>query len=378
MRDSKNIYKPRPMVSNSEKLLKSKIIPGEIAEFSFTLLNNSPNPVILIASDSSIQYVNKALEILTGFSSAELIGRKAPYPWWTEETLQKTSEDFEKAMHMGANNAEELFQKKNGDRFWVEITSIPVRKDGEFQYYLANWVDVSERKRAEDELILYQKQLRSLASELSLVEERERKRLAGDLHDKVGHTLAAMKIKLGELRRSQSIVEYTKQLEQVEEFVEEAIYSTRSLILDLSPPVLYKVGLDSALEWLAEQFEDRYHIRCIYKSDQQVDPISEDMRGLLFRCVNEVMMNIVKHAQAKFVNLYAHRKEHNVIICIEDDGLGFNSEEILAKPKGLGLFSIRERIIQVGGYFEILSKPGQGTRVTIEVSPDSTVKPLSG
>lgn len=358
------------MISKSEKHLKSTEIPIEIEEFSFTLLNNSPNPVILIAPDSSIQFVNNALEKLTGFSATELVGKKAPYPWWTKETLSKTSEDFENAMRVGAESVEELFQKKNGERFWVEITSTPVRQNDEFRYYLANWVNISERKRVEDELIRYQQQLRSLASELSLVEERERKRLAEDLHDKVGHTLSAMKMKLDELRRSQSSMDYHRRLEEVEEFLEEAIYDTRSLILDLSPPVLYKVGLDSALEWLAEQFEDHYHIQCIFRSDKQVDPISEDMRGLLFRCVNELVMNIAKHAQAKFVNIYTQRKDHHVIISVEDDGIGFHPKEVLARPKGLGLFSIRERIIQVGGNFEVTSKPGQGTRVTLAVCVD--------
>jgi len=121
----------------------------ESEEFSLSLLTNSPNPILVINPDSSIRYVNPSLENLTGFSSSELIGRKAPYPWWTEETLQKTSRDLEEAMAKGAQGLEELFQNKNGERFWVEITSLPIRKNGEFKYYLVNWMDITKRKQAE-------------------------------------------------------------------------------------------------------------------------------------------------------------------------------------------------------------------------------------
>jgi PAS domain S-box-containing protein len=124
----------------------------ESEEFSSSLLDNSPNPILVINPDTSARYVNHAFEELTGFSSAEVIGGKAPYPWWTEETLKKTNRDLKEAMRKGARQLEKLFQKKNGERFSVEITSTPVKSKGEFLYYLANWVDITERKRAEEAL----------------------------------------------------------------------------------------------------------------------------------------------------------------------------------------------------------------------------------
>jgi len=125
---------------------------GESEEFSSSLLSYSPNPTLVINPDTSIRYVNPALENLTSFASAELIGRKAPYPWWPEERLDKATRDFGRAIRKGAEGIEELFQKKNGERFWVEITSTPVRHNGRFKYYLANWVDITQRKQAEERL----------------------------------------------------------------------------------------------------------------------------------------------------------------------------------------------------------------------------------
>ncbi|MBA7680353.1 hypothetical protein ES703_88668 [subsurface metagenome] len=110
----------------------------ESENFRSSLLANSPHPIIVVNPDTSVRYVNPALERLTGFPSAEIVGGKAPYPWWTEETLQKTSRDFEKAMHQGRIRREKLFQKENGQRFWVEITSTPVIQDGEFKHVLYN------------------------------------------------------------------------------------------------------------------------------------------------------------------------------------------------------------------------------------------------
>lgn len=143
--------------------------------FNSNLLDNSPHPIIVVNPDSSVKYVNPSLEKLTGFSSVELIGRKAPYPWWTEETLQKTSADFDEAMRKGAQRLEELFQKKNGERFWVKITSVPVKSNGEFKYYLANWVDITELKQAEETLRDSQGKLdamlQSIGDHISMMDE---------------------------------------------------------------------------------------------------------------------------------------------------------------------------------------------------------------
>ncbi|MBW1888445.1 MAG: response regulator [Deltaproteobacteria bacterium] len=122
-------------------------------QFKSCLLNSFPTSIAVINKDTSIKYVNPMLEKLTGFSSEELIGKKIPYPWWTKETMAKTTAVFKNAMRNGALQVEELFKKKNGELFWVEITSIPVIEDGQFKHYLATWVDITERKRVETELL---------------------------------------------------------------------------------------------------------------------------------------------------------------------------------------------------------------------------------
>ena len=123
-------------------------------EYSSTILNHSPYSILVINPDRSIRYVNPALEQLTGFSLFELVGRKTPYPWWTKETLGKTKRDSDTAFRHGARAKEELFKKKSGERFWVEITMTPIMTNGEFKYHLASWIDITERKKAEEALHL--------------------------------------------------------------------------------------------------------------------------------------------------------------------------------------------------------------------------------
>jgi len=121
----------------------------EIDKFSVNLLAKSPNPILVINPDRSVRFVNQAFEKLTGFTANEIIGLKDPYPWWPDEAIHDTRADFDKAVVHGAEKVEELFKKKTGEAFSVEITSKPVRKGKKLAYYLANWVDISDRKRAE-------------------------------------------------------------------------------------------------------------------------------------------------------------------------------------------------------------------------------------
>jgi PAS domain S-box-containing protein len=124
----------------------------ESEEFSSSLLTNAPYPTVVVEEDTSIRYVNPAFEQLAGFSSAEVVGTKAPYPWWREETIDTLRKTLKDGMREGLDHVELLFQKKNGQSFWVEVTSTAVRSEGGLRYYLSNWVDITERKYAQERL----------------------------------------------------------------------------------------------------------------------------------------------------------------------------------------------------------------------------------
>ena len=135
----------------------------ESEEFASGLLDSAPHPIVVINRDSSVRYVNPGFEKLTGFTADETVGKKAPYPWWTQETLAKTNREFTAARTKGALRVEEEFQKRDGERFWVEITSTPMGAGEDRPYYLANWVDITERKRAEEALRASEEKFRLIA-----------------------------------------------------------------------------------------------------------------------------------------------------------------------------------------------------------------------
>jgi two-component system sensor kinase FixL len=121
-------------------------------EFSRTLLQSGPYPVLVTGLDTSVQYVNPAFENLTGFTSAEVLGQKSPYPWWPPEKIPEYERANLEGRKIELNKLERYYQKKNGEVFWVAIHIAPVKYEEETRYFIANWVDFTERKRAEEAL----------------------------------------------------------------------------------------------------------------------------------------------------------------------------------------------------------------------------------
>jgi PAS domain S-box-containing protein len=228
--------------------------------------------------------------------------------------------------------------------------------------------DITHRKQAEERIRTYQERLRSLASQLSLTEERERRRIAMALHDRVGQTLAISKMKLGALRESASSTGLVEPLNEIHGSIEQVIRDTRSLIFELSSPILYQLGLEAALEWLTEQTQHRHGILSYFEDDGQPKALDEDVCVLLFQAVRELLVNVAKHAQAQSVKVVIRRDNGNVQIIVEDDGVGFDASPIgsqWGRTEGFGLFSIRERLNHLGGQLKIVSTAGNGSRITL-------------
>ena len=342
----------------------------ESEEFSSSLLSNSPHPIIVINPDSSVRYVNPALERLTGFSSAELIGRKAPYPWRTEETLQQTSSEFGEVLDTRAESLEELFQKKNGERFWVEITSIPVRSDGELKYYLANWADITERKRGVEALQESERQLRFLSSQLLKAQEKERKRIAQELHDGIGQTLSALKFGLEDALNGLGKAQASpggKALESIIPMVKSGIEDVRRICTDLRPSILDDLGLLATISWFCREFQTIYSgIRIKKKIDIKEHEVPDTLKTVIYRVLQEAFNNIAKHSKADLVRLYLRKTEGTIELFIEDNGRGFDVQDALSAEsfkRGLGLASMKERTEYSRGSLSIESIRGAGTSV---------------
>lgn len=228
--------------------------------------------------------------------------------------------------------------------------------------------DITERFLAERRVLEYQDRLRALASELSLAEERERRRLAADLHDRLMQTLGVCKMRLAALRKAATSPRLQPLLDEVSDLTEESIRESRSLMFDLSPPVLYELGLEAAVDWLAEETERRHGLDCTVRDDQRRKPLSDDVRVVLFQTVRELLLNVAKHARAQNAVVRLRRQGEIIEISVEDDGRGFELSHLEAGPSGrggFGLFQIRDRVDLLGGRVEIDSRPGSGCRVVV-------------
>jgi len=225
-----------------------------------------------------------------------------------------------------------------------------------------------ERKQAENDLQQYQMQLRTLASEIIIAEEQERRRISIELHDNIIQDLGLCKIKLGELVQRLSADDCLPLAEVTRELIEQTIRESRLLVFDLSLPILYDLGLEEAIKWLAEQTEKKFNISCVVQDDGQPKPMKKEMKVLLYKATRELMANVTKHAHAKKVNISIHRVNDRIDISVQDDGVGFDSADVESNSREalkFGLFGIKERLNLMSGFVKISSLPDSGTTITL-------------
>ncbi len=211
-------------------------------------------------------------------------------------------------------------------------------------------------------------QLRQLAAELTLAEQRERMRLAMILHDGLQQTLVAAKINA--LLIGRGGVNPREDAEKVAELIDEAIETSRSLTSELSPPMLHRGGLLPSLKWLARWFADRHGLEVQLDARDDLGATPEEIVILLFQSIRELLFNVVKHAGVKTARVELSREKTSICVSISDKGTGFNPSRLRiegVQSGGFGLFTISERLGFLGGKMEIESAPGQGSRFKLVI-----------
>jgi signal transduction histidine kinase len=256
------------------------------------------------------------------------------------------------------------------------------RQEQEIEMILLAIQDITIRKQQEKKIQEHQRELASLTEKLLLAEEQERHRIALVLHDSIGQSLAFSKREISVLQK-RSPESVRKDLEYVKEQIELAIHQTRDLTFELSPTTLHTFGLEAAVEELIEQFAARGNLRYHFEATEEDKPLTEQVSTLLYRAARELLLNIIKHAEARNVSIRIDRQEKSVRMVIEDDGKGFDASQLeraAHQQEGFGLFSIRERLTYIGGRFAIESQPGEGTKVTLiaPLNRENLVKSRSG
>jgi PAS domain S-box-containing protein len=311
-----------------------------------------------------ITYVNKAAETVAGIPRKDIMG-KPFFPFFTTESQKVAADAFQRTLN--GESPEYEMTLINGRI--CQFKNQPQRdKDGKIVGVFGTARDITNRKVAEQRLSIYHDKLRTMASKLSLAEEQERRRIATEVHDRIGQNLAFAKIKLGTLMESESSSGVRTMAEEVSSLVDEAIQDTRALISELGSPILHELGFVPAVQWLTQQLQKRHHVATDFDDDGQPKPLSEDVAVLLYQAVRELLANIVRHSQADSAKVSVMRNGGQIQVVVSDDGVGFDPAEIspgMDRSGRFGLFSIRERLEPLGGRMEMTSKTGQGTKVIL-------------
>jgi PAS domain S-box-containing protein len=338
------------------------------------LLNASTEPIMLLDPEGLILTLNQAMSHRIGKPPAELLGAFAP--GLLDATLGRSRQahlntvvrsgqalrfEDEKGGHYFDNNLYPVVEE-NGRVVAVAVFSsdITARKLAELKLQQANAALESKvQERTE--------QIRALASEVTLAEQRERKRIAGILHDDLQQLLIAARFNLNGL--SQIKQQQTQHVvAQVEGLLAQAVKRSRLLSVELSPPILQIGGLVPALEWLASWMETNHGLSVSFAVHGRGTPQQEDVAALLFQVTRELLLNVVKHAQVKTATIEIAQDKGMFRIIVADRGVGFDPTHLAkraANSTSFGLLGIRDRLDLLGGRMEIESVVGKGSRFSL-------------
>jgi len=296
--------------------------------------------------------------------------------------------------------AEVSYQNPDGKSYSLILNAGPLYGDEhKILGCLVNLTDITERKRAEGELrnseealrqaneSLEQRvrdrtmelqtlteqlarsrdDLRNLALELVMAEERERKRIAGVLHDEIAQSLAAVRMRLDLLQAMPSEPERRQTLAEATTLIAQSLQETRALMTDIGNPLLFDMGLKAACESLVDRLMKKHPIRIRCDIRNTFQKLKPDVKTILYQVVRELLNNVVKHSKAQNGHVMIEMENGHFRVKVTDDGLGFDPQK-LGVPNvegGFGLYSIRERLIAIDGKFKVESAPGSGTVVTV-------------
>ena len=273
---------------------------------------------------------------------------------------------------------EVMLRREDGTHFPAEITGTFYRENGEITRITALARDITDRKQAEQKLLDYQQRIKAMASQLAIVEEKERQRIAVDLHDHVGQSLALARMQLASARKSAAESALADKLDDkfddISDTLIEALEDTQQLMLELSSPAMNESGLSAAIsEWLELQIGSRHGIKTEFIDNIPDDPgkkLDANVKTIIFRNVRELLFNVVKHARANKIRVRLEERNTIMRIIVEDDGMGFEPRAVTeagGKIGGFGLFSVNELMADLSGSLRIVSEPGKGCTAILSV-----------
>ncbi len=333
-----------------------------------TMIETMNEGLSVLDRNETMTLVNNRFCTMTAYGREELIGKHVSLI--LDKENQRILRNQWSLRKKGVTNTYEItLTRKDGEKIDTLVAPRPISDEkGEFVGSLGIFTDISRLKNTERELLSYQARLRSLALEMSMVEERERRYITIELQDNLGRSLAYCLKELNKLQGKPLPKDIRSPLDDITGLVQQTIDYAKTLTYEFSTQILYEKGLEAALKWLGNHFHELHALTFHFHDDLKPKPLSDETNILLFQSVRELFLNVVRHAHAKNVTISLERDYKNIRIHVHDDGVGFDMSRIgsyQSKKDMFGLFSIYERLKYLGGHVNVESSSGKGTRFTL-------------
>jgi len=322
----------------------------------------SPDGVVVVDGRGVIRQVNSALEHLFGYGRQELEGK--PVEVLVPDTLRGAhhqhrgryaSDPHPRPMGIGM---ELRGRRMDGSEFPVEISLSPLATAGE-PLVIASVRDVTQRKR-----------LRDFSAGALRASEEERQRIARELHDDTAQRLATLMVRLRLLERAADEVTREEQVDELRKELQEAADGVRRIARGLRPPELEDAGVAMALRAHARSLQEASGLLVEMEVENVDDVLAPDAKLVLYRIIQEALSNVLRHSGAERARVVVRREDEHVVAVVEDRGRGFREVAARDGGGGLGLIGMQERAVMIGGQVGIESRPGEGTRVRVQIPVD--------
>ena len=334
-------------------------------------IETTKEAINITTPDAIMKYTNDAMDELFGYKKGELIGKhvsvlNAGPSRKAKKTPAHITDTIKKK---GVWEGEIHNKRKDGTEF-ISLAKISalIDKTGKIINYVSSQHDITESKKAEEEIKNSQSQLRNLTAHLQSVREEERTLIAREMHDELGQALTAMKMDLSWLdnrlpKDQKSLLEKTKSMSKL---ADATLQTVKKISTELRPGLLDDLGLPAAIEWQAEEFQTRTGIKCEITVDPEDIILDKDRSTAIFRIFQETLTNVARHAKATKVKVSLKEKAGKIELKVRDNGKGITEKQV-SDPKSFGLIGIKERAYYLDGKVVIKGLQDKGTTLTIRI-----------